>query len=126
MECAVPKFPRWRRIDVSPTRIYLAEGEKDIVALHGFLNLKVALHRLFGIQNVVFKRGVVSDASRVFIRALIRAFPFSPLLSCYPHIIRKFKCDDRFALEFAVCPPHRHHLEVVKWMTVLLYHLIPP
>ena len=71
------------------------EGEREIVALHAFLNLKVALKRLFGIHNVVFKRGLVSDASPVFVNSVATAFAGTPLLQCYPHIIRKFKVQDR-------------------------------
>jgi hypothetical protein len=37
---------------------------------------------------------VVSDASRALKNALMTAFPGSPFLSCYPHIIRKFKITD--------------------------------
>ncbi|KAG7336769.1 hypothetical protein IV203_033682 [Nitzschia inconspicua] len=59
------------------------------------LNLKVALHSLFGIENVCFKGGIVSDATPVFPNSVKTAFPSTPLLSCYPHIIRKFKMDGR-------------------------------
>jgi hypothetical protein len=69
------------------------EGEREIVALHGFLNLKVALRLLFGIQEVCFKWGIVIDASPALANAIKAAFPLSPLLSCYPHVIRKFKLD---------------------------------
>jgi hypothetical protein len=78
---------------VHPLVYIFGEGETEIVALHGFLNLKVALHRLFGIHEVCFKRGVVSDASPALINSVKRAFALSPLLSCYPHIIRKFMVD---------------------------------
>jgi hypothetical protein len=71
------------------------EGEREIVALHGFLNFKIAIHTLFGIKDVCFRGGIVSDATTVFTNAVSVAFPGTPLLSCYPHIIRKFKVDDR-------------------------------
>jgi hypothetical protein len=71
------------------------EGEREIVALHGFLNLQVALRHLFGIESICFKHGIVSDATSVFVNSVSRASPGTPLLSCYPHIIRKFKVDQR-------------------------------
>ncbi|KAG7354328.1 hypothetical protein IV203_003684 [Nitzschia inconspicua] len=71
------------------------EGEREIVALHGFLNWKIAVRHLFGINSVCFKRGVVSDSTSVFSNSVRAAFPGSPPLSCYPHIIRKFKIGDR-------------------------------
>ncbi|KAG7370083.1 hypothetical protein IV203_027829 [Nitzschia inconspicua] len=71
------------------------EGEREIVALHGFLNWKIAIRHLFGIESVCFKRGVVSDSTTVFSNSVSAAFPGSPPLSCYPHIIRKFKLDGR-------------------------------
>ncbi|KAG7344993.1 hypothetical protein IV203_032524 [Nitzschia inconspicua] len=78
-----------------PLVYILGEGERETVALHGFLNLKVALHSLFGIENVCFKGGIVSDATPMFPNSVKTAFPSTPLLSCYPHIIRKFKMDGR-------------------------------
>ncbi|KAG7355374.1 hypothetical protein IV203_000060 [Nitzschia inconspicua] len=42
------------------------EGEREIVALHGFLNWKIAVRHLFGINTVCFKRGVVSDCTSAF------------------------------------------------------------
>jgi hypothetical protein len=71
------------------------EGEREIVALHGFLNLKTALRSLFGIQNVEFKHGIVSDATPVFVNSVRHAFPSTPFMTCYPHIIRKFKLGER-------------------------------
>ncbi|KAG7357483.1 hypothetical protein IV203_002171 [Nitzschia inconspicua] len=71
------------------------EGEREIVALHGFLNWKIAVRHLFGINTVCFKRGVVSDSTSAFSNSVRAAFPGSPPLSCYPHIIRKFKIGDR-------------------------------
>jgi hypothetical protein len=78
-----------------PITYTFGEGEREIVALHGFLNLIEALLRLFGISNVQFKRGIVSDATNVFVNAIDRAFPGTVLLTCYPHIIRKFMWNDR-------------------------------
>jgi hypothetical protein len=71
------------------------EGEREIVALHVFLNLKIALRELFGIGDFSFKWGVVSDAAAVFVNSIAHAFPGTPHLQCYPHIIRKFKVHDR-------------------------------
>jgi hypothetical protein len=90
------------------------EGEREIVALHGFLNLKVALRRLFGIEEVCFKLGVVTDASPALVNSIKTAFPLSPLLSCYPHIIRKFKLDGRESNGH-----YRHNLKTQQkgWLT---------
>jgi hypothetical protein len=57
--------------------------------------LKIALLQLFGINEVVFKRGVVSDASHVFVNTVQHCFPGTASIQCYPHIIRKFMVDDR-------------------------------
>ncbi|KAG7374472.1 hypothetical protein IV203_013567 [Nitzschia inconspicua] len=71
------------------------EGEREIVALHGFLNFKIAIRSLFGINEVCFKGGMVSDATAVFTKSVKSAFPGTIPMSCYPHIIRKFKMDGR-------------------------------
>jgi hypothetical protein len=71
------------------------EGEREIVVIHTFLNLKIALRNLFGIEEVIFKRGIVSDAAPALVNAMTVCFPGSPPLQCYPHIIRKFMVEDR-------------------------------
>ncbi|KAG7342505.1 hypothetical protein IV203_007598 [Nitzschia inconspicua] len=71
------------------------QEEREIVALHGFLNWIVAIRHLLGIENVCFKRDVVSYSTSVFSNSVRPVFPGSPPLSCYPHIIRKFKTGER-------------------------------
>ncbi|KAG7360715.1 hypothetical protein IV203_035814 [Nitzschia inconspicua] len=51
------------------------EGEREIVALHGFLNWKIAVRHLFGIKTVCFKRGVVSDSTSVISNSVKNAGP---------------------------------------------------
>ena len=65
-------------VNIQNPLVYIwGEGETEIVALHGFLNLKVALRLLFGIVDVCFKRGVVSDVTPVFSNSIKWAFPLS-------------------------------------------------
>jgi hypothetical protein len=71
------------------------EGEREIVVIHTFLNLKIALKKLFGIDDMTFRRGIVSDAAPALVNAMTACFPDSTPLQCYPHIIRKFIVDDR-------------------------------
>jgi hypothetical protein len=91
---AVLGFSASKRCRTFHPLVYIwGEGERELVAFHGFLNLKAALRMLFGIENICFKGGMVSDASCALVNAVKIAFPDTPLLSCYPHIIRKFKTD---------------------------------
>jgi hypothetical protein len=66
------------------------EGEREIVALHTFLNIKCAVEKLFGIQNMQFKGGIISDHAHALVNSLKAAFPESKTLQCYTHIARKF------------------------------------
>lgn len=71
------------------------EAEREIVALHLFLNVKAAVVRLFGIQNIQFNGGFVTDNASAFHNAVQHAFPNTQQLDCYTHIIRKFKVKDK-------------------------------
>ena len=63
----------------------IGEGEREIVALHVFENLKVCLKEIFGIETVTFKGGITSDNTPVFVNAVAKAFPGCPQNQCYTH-----------------------------------------
>ena len=66
------------------------EGEREIVALHTFLNIKCAVQKLFGVRNIQFRGGIISDHAHALVNSLKAAFPESKTLQCYTHIVRKF------------------------------------
>jgi hypothetical protein len=75
-----------------PVAYAIGEGEREIVSLITFLNVKKAVQDIFGLTIPGFKGGLVSDHSPVFVNAFQYAFPTSRPLQCYTHIVRKFLC----------------------------------
>jgi hypothetical protein len=67
------------------------EGEREIVALHTFINITIAVRKLFNVDNIHFRGGMISDHNPALVNALKKCFPGSVPLQCYSHIIRKFK-----------------------------------
>ena len=74
-----------------PIAYGFGEGEREIVALHTILNVKYAAAKLFGVVDIKFNGGMVSDRSNALVNACSYCFPDTPMLQCYTHIIRKFK-----------------------------------
>lgn len=74
-----------------PVAYGFGEGEREIVALHTILNVKYAAAKLFGVVDIKFNGGVVSDRSNALVNACSYCFPDTPMLQCYTHIVRKFK-----------------------------------
>ena len=74
-----------------PIAYGFGEGEREIVALHTILNVKYAATKLFGVVDIKFNGGMVSDRSNALVNACSYCFPDTPMLQCYTHIIRKFK-----------------------------------
>lgn len=73
----------------------MGEGEREYVVLYTFLNLHLAAEKMFGIDNVMFLGGCISDHSNVFTNTYKNVLSKPRLLQCYPHIIRKFLMDDQ-------------------------------
>jgi hypothetical protein len=76
---------QWR-----PVAFGAGEGEREILALITFLNVKLTCRDLFGIEIKGFKGGLVSDHSSAIVNAFKYCFPTTNLLQCYTHILRKF------------------------------------
>jgi hypothetical protein len=74
-----------------PVGYGFGEGEREIVALHTMLNVKIAASRLFGITEFNFKGGLISDRSHALVNGCRVVLTETPLMQCYSHIIRKFK-----------------------------------
>jgi hypothetical protein len=66
------------------------EGEREIVALHSFLNIKFAMSELYGVNDIHFKGGIISDHAHSLMNALKAAFPEINRMQGYTHIVRKF------------------------------------
>lgn len=66
------------------------EGEREIVALHLFLNVQSAVKQLFGINHIRFNGGFVTDNADAFHNSIEHCFPDTQQLDCYAHVIRKF------------------------------------
>ena len=67
-------------------------GEIELCVVLALDQLRIATRLLFNI-NAVFKSGMISDCSEVFVNAFKLVFPNNPLRQCYPHIARKFRID---------------------------------
>jgi hypothetical protein len=67
-------------------------GEIELCVLLALDQLRIATRLLFNIYPV-FKGGMISDCSEVFVNSFKLVFPKNPLLQCYPHIARKFRID---------------------------------
>jgi hypothetical protein len=78
-----------------PLGYAFGQGEREEVALLAELSVKAVVRRLFGIEIRVFGGGMVSDHTNVFTNSFTRAFPGNQLLQCYPHILRKFRIDEK-------------------------------
>jgi hypothetical protein len=78
-----------------PVAYAFGEGEREITALHLYLNILAAMKHLFGVSDVQFNGGIVSDHNSALVNAIQHAFPRSPPLQCYTHIIRKFMSPDK-------------------------------
>ncbi|KAG7366758.1 hypothetical protein IV203_029428 [Nitzschia inconspicua] len=74
-----------------PIAYAFGEGEREIVILILLLNIKRIAADLFGITNLQFKGGIVSDHSAPFVNSFKEVFEDSTPLQCYVHIIRKFE-----------------------------------
>jgi MULE transposase domain len=74
-----------------PVAYGFGEGEREIVAIHTILNVQYAAAKLFGLVDIKFNGGIVSDRSNALLNACLYCFPGTPMLQCYTHIIRKFK-----------------------------------
>ena len=77
-----------------PLAYALATGELEQVAILLLHYIKCAAGALFGLIPS-FKGGNISDHTEVFVNAFQVVFPDSPVLQCFPHIIRKFRIDGR-------------------------------
>ena len=73
-----------------PVAYAFGEGEREVCALHLFLNINSALKLLFGFDVMPLDGGCVSDHTAVFANSVKHAFGHILLMQCYPHIIRKF------------------------------------
>lgn len=73
----------------------VGQGEREEVALLAELSVKVVVRRLFGIDIRAFGGGMVSDHNNVFANSFTHAFLGNLLLQCYPHMLRKFRIDER-------------------------------
>ena len=73
-----------------PIAYAFGEGEREVCALHLFLNINSALMSLFGIEKLPVNGGCISDRTAVFANSVQHAFGQVLLMQCYPHIIRKF------------------------------------
>ena len=73
-----------------PVAYGFGEGEREVVVLITLLSVKLAVKKLFGIDDVTFKGGICSDHSSAFVNAFIHSFPETTPVQCYSHVIRKF------------------------------------
>jgi hypothetical protein len=73
-----------------PLLFALAPGERQETFAITMLAFLKYCRLLFGITNIAFHGGLVSDHSSVFTTPFGIAFPSSPRVQCYTHIIWKF------------------------------------
>eukprot|EP00536_Pseudo-nitzschia_multiseries_P006111 jgi/Psemu1/14480/gm1.14480_g len=65
-------------------------SEKEIYFTAGLLVLVRFINGLFGVRDLNFKGGIVTNHAEVFVTPCTVAFPFSVNLQCFPHIHQKF------------------------------------
>jgi len=73
-----------------PFIFILAPGEREEFFIIGLLALLKYSRLVFGIVNVEFMGGIVSDHAAAFVNAFLIAFPKSKPNQCVPHLQRKF------------------------------------
>ena len=64
-------------------------GEREEMFGLGILALLKYARLIFGYTNINFKAGAVCDHTHVFTNIFEIAFPLTPLMQCYTHILRK-------------------------------------
>jgi hypothetical protein len=69
-------------------------GELEVCVLVALHHIKTAVAQVFGIHPV-FRGGMISDRSEVYVNAFKSVFPGNAVLQCYAHIIRKFIVDGK-------------------------------
>ncbi|KAG7356498.1 MULE transposase domain containing protein [Nitzschia inconspicua] len=74
-----------------PIAYAFGEGEREVVILILLLNIKRVARDLFGVSNLQFVGGIVSDHSAAFVNSFKEVFEDTTPLQCYIHIIRKFE-----------------------------------
>jgi hypothetical protein len=77
-----------------PLAYALATGELELVSILLLRYVKCAARDLFGL-NPRFKGGIISDHTEVFVNAFRELFPKDQVLQCFPHIIWKFRIDEK-------------------------------
>jgi hypothetical protein len=73
-----------------PLFFVLSPGEREEMFEIGVLAFLKYSRLLFGIVNIHFKGGIVSDHTGVYVNSFNLAFPESLPMQCYPHLKRKF------------------------------------